>query len=244
MQSLSYHLQMLVIIYSSWTLRRTTWISSSKSTAITFIRKWKTFWFHSVEQHRQWVLHKKQRNELVHFSLENCQVYKTIKCHRDIKQSLAERLKTTQLFTHEVAGYGNSLPNNRKARSSYGFWREVGPVHGKEFSWGLPPHLACQVPELKITVGQYQRTHACPNLTLRQAATQDTTRDGTLNKLGLHYGMQQSLLFSFSIGKRTLSQFLNTHRKLLLRSMTHMEYHSESVTYTTSSKNLSRLPLV
>lgn len=62
--------------------------------------------------------------------------------------------------SYEVEGCGNPLPANRRPRSSCGLHREAGAARGKGFCWELPPHVACEVPELKITVG--------PNLSVHQ----------------------------------------------------------------------------
>lgn len=137
------------------------WISSNKSTAIKFIRKWKTFYFHSVEQERQWVLLKEQWNKLVLFILENWQDQGL----QNLQMSWGHQAKLGWKAQNNTALHMRwkaveTLPGNRRARSSQGLHREVGPVPGKEFCWGLPPHVACEVPELKITVG--------PNPTLHQ----------------------------------------------------------------------------
>lgn len=62
--------------------------------------------------------------------------------------------------SYEVEGCGNPLPGNRRPRCLCGLHREAGAADGKGFCWGPPPHVACEVPELKITVG--------PNPTLHQ----------------------------------------------------------------------------
>lgn len=140
--------------------------------------------------------------------------------------------------SHEVRGCGNSLPGNRRPRSSCGLHREVRAAHGKGFCWGLPLHVACEVPELKIIVS--------PNPTLHQeqlTALLETWLHSSF--MDLLDGTQWSLLPSLVISKRTLSPFLSIQKNSYLHIQVWYTWNTcrESVKYTTSSKTSSRWTL-
>lgn len=135
--------------------------------------------------------------------------------------------------SHEVEGCGNPLPGNRKPRCLCGLHREAGAADGKGFCWGPPPHVACEVPELKINVG--------PNPTLHQE--QLTVLLETQLCSTWVFFMAGTLLPSSVFSKRTLSQFLCIHRNFHLQVWYTWNTHRESVKYTISSKNPSRSTL-
>lgn len=136
--------------------------------------------------------------------------------------------------SHEVEGCGNSLAGNRKPRSLCGSHREVGPAHGKGFCWGLPPHVACEVPELKITVSP----------TLHQEQLTGLLETWLYsNFMGLLDGTQWSLWPSVVISQRTLSPFLSIQKNFYLQVWYTRKTCRESVKHTTSSKTPSRSTL-
>lgn len=97
--------------------------------------------------------------------------------------------------------------------------------------------MACEVPELKITVG--------PNPTLHQEQLTALLETQIYSHfMGLLYGTQWSLLPSSVISKRTLSAFLDIQKNLLFTGTIHMEYsYGKCEIHHTSSKNPSRSTL-
>lgn len=131
--------------------------------------------------------------------------------------------------SHKVEGCGSSLPDNRRARSSCGLHREVGPVPGKEFCHHMWPVKSLSWKELWALILLFIRSNSQP------CRRQDSTGTGsslwpTMVSLAFFWYQQKDIISMSKYSEKLLfTSTWNTHREI--------------VKYTTSSKNLSRSTL-